>query len=535
MKIGKRGNRAINIALGISFSAFFILMLMSSLGLKYENPDEMAVDYIVLRPGESVYFEDLEFLKEEYRDKENQLVCLGWSFVEDGRKSIEFPYTNRTGSEILLFPIVKRASDVFNILTGVGQNFSITSVKDEWRGTLEYIKFPKTLILLYPNSLENERLKEVYIAENSRLFEIADGAFRGNDLSSFTFPASINVLGKDIFEGNMKMAFVGFESGFFMRVLDSRIFDGARIERIVIPPSVEKIEGSLDPKTFSIIEFSEESNLTEIDKSTFENTEIKEIKIPSSVKRIESYAFSGCKELDRVIFEEDSKLEYIGSYAFSGTKLDKIIIPKSVTSFGKEPFRESENLKTIAFEKGSRLSVIKKGVFSDLPLLSFTIPENVSYIEEEAFKGDTKIEAISFAEGSIYSNLTSGAFRGLSLLRINIPNQVRLIDDYAFDGMKSLKYVSFESLSHLNTIGNSAFRGTSIERISLPSSLKYIGESAFENTPLLSVDFRAPSNLLSIGESAFENTHLTSINLPESLRNIGKMAFDNTPIEGEDR
>ena len=57
---------------------------------------------------------------------------------------------------------------------------------------------------------------------------------------------------------------------------------------------------------------------------------IEETSIPSYVKKINSFAFSGCKNFNKILIPKNSKLEVFCDESFSFTAIDYLFIPKQI-------------------------------------------------------------------------------------------------------------------------------------------------------------------------------------------------------------
>lgn len=131
--------------------------------------------------------------------------------------------------------------------------------------------------------------------------------------------------------------------------------------------------------------------------------------VPKEVKAIDGFAFSGIKNLRKVIMHKD--IRYIDQLAFNGCeKLQSVI--------GLE---DSETMKTFnGFGGCSNLEEI-------------SIPQNVEVIGTSALNGCKKIS------------------------KINLPNSCWSISPYAFSGCESLKYIEIPANTELVSTG--AFKG----------------------------------------------------------------------------
>ena len=83
--------------------------------------------------------------------------------------------------------------------------------------------------------------------------------------------------------------------------------------------------------------------------------DIKHAFIPANIKHIAKYAFSNCKDLEKVEFEKNSQLISIGEYAFSSIFFNQMKIPSHVKYIDHMSFCGS-NIKKVDFEQNSEMT-----------------------------------------------------------------------------------------------------------------------------------------------------------------------------------
>ncbi len=86
--------------------------------------------------------------------------------------------------------------------------------------------------------------------------------------------------------------------------------------------------------------------MTEIPFCLFKDTGLAEVEIPGHITKIGAKAFSGCKQLEKVIFPDG--LTEIGGYAFQNCDaLTSVRIPGSVTAVGDYCFSNNDGLQSV--------------------------------------------------------------------------------------------------------------------------------------------------------------------------------------------
>ena len=269
-------------------------------------------------------------------------------------------------------------------------------------------------------------------------------------------------------------------------------FANQKMDKIVLPISLRKIGlGAFARLTTSTLDFSQCSNLEEIDRSAFSGLVLTEVNIldfsgNSQLTKFGFYAtnngvfsdFSGhvimpkdMKELPYASFSRfygtvdlPSTLESIAPYAFAESKMPSLILPISLRKIGLCSFGKFTT-STLDFSQCSNLEEIDRSAFSHLILTEVNILD---------FSGNSQLTKF----GSYATN--NGVFSDFS-------GHVIMPKD-----MKELPYASFSRFygtvdlpSTLESIAPYAFHSSSINEIIIPSSLVLIETNAFQNCTTL--------------------------------------------------
>lgn len=352
-------------------------------------------------------------------------------------------------------------------------------------------------------------------------------------------------------------------------------WEGASSE-VVIPAEVEYNGRTMDVTRIgeeafmgspvTSVDFSQATNLTQIQAKAFYGLDIADLVLPESlttlgsdafscndaVQSVEipskvtsySHSFSRCSSLTEitvdtanrsfasnagVLMNDDGDTIYqypagktgsytipadvdtIASYAFSGSQITRMEITSSVSTIGAGAFSYCDSLSQFTVSSDNRSFAVSSGV-----LLSANSTQLVAY---PAGKAGT--------EYSIPSRVTAvigSAFAGSSLQTVTFPSSVDSVGDYAF---ADSALTSLTLNSGLNDIGVGAFSGcVSLSEATIPSSVTSISESSFEGcTSLRSVTWSATGSA-SIGISAFEGcTTLSTFAIPDRATTINDRAF----------
>ena len=357
-----------------------------------------------------------------------------------------------------------------------------------------------------------------------------------------------------------------------LRCIDKYAFMGCLVEELTIPDGVERINS---------FAFSSCPNL-------------KKVVIPASVQTIEELAFDNCPEVisivvdknntvydsrngcNAIVYSSDNKLilgcsstiipqdiETIGEFAFSHCRnLQRIVIPEGVLCIADGAFEYCSNLREIVLPTTMESFIGGSNFGYCTSLESITIPKGVCYMESDTFRGCISLQKISVdsanetfdsrnncnavidteqnrlvagCKGTVIvdgiKSIGSWAFYKSGITSVHIPSSVELIEPAAFKDCEycmsilveesNKTYKSEGSNSVVEKVTNELVLGCTTTQI-LPE-VKVVGAYAYMNTPSVMI---LPEGIVSIKEGAFsECKTLQSIILPASLKRIEERAF----------
>lgn len=356
-----------------------------------------------------------------------------------------------------------------------------------------------------------------------------------------------------------------------VRCIDRYAFMGCLAEELAIPDGVERI---------NFFAFSSCPNL-------------KKIFIPASVESIEELAFDNCPEVisivvdpnntdydsrndcNAIIYTSDSKLiqgcsstiipqsiETIGEFAFSHCRnLQKIVVPEGVSCIADGAFEGCSNLKGVVLP--TTLEIIGEASFGYCTSLeSITIPKGVCNMEGDIFLGCISLQKISVdsaneifdsrnncnavinteqnklvagCKGTVIvdgiKSIGSRAFYKSGITSVHIPASVESIESAAFKDCECCMSITVEenNNTYKSAGSNSVVEKATNELVlactttKILPEVKVVGAYAYMNTPSLVI---LPEGIISIKEGAFsECKSLQSIILPASLKRIEERAF----------
>lgn len=299
----------------------------------------------------------------------------------------------------------------------------------------------------------------------------------------------------------------------------------------------------IDGVTYSLYTYSSGSNSAHVKKWAYD---AKEAIIPDkiyysgsyyNVTDINSEAFSGCKDLERVVIPE--YISSIPNKAFYGCeKLKSITLNEGISSIGEYAFCGCNSLSSIKLP--ASVKYIFKGAFiSCKGLVNVQTSGKIKTIGESAFQGCTSLTEFNHTVDGIKSY----AFSGCTSLRTAIASgNIYINEDTGtpeilnqeclFQGCTSLENVSIISNNRYDIkLSKSMFEGCSnLKEVNLPTYNKVeIGSRTFYGCKSLK---EAPlTNVTSIGQEAFvECNNIHTISLPLSVASIWSDAFDFSSI-----
>lgn len=188
----------------------------------------------------------------------------------------------------------------------------------------------------------------------------------------------------------------------------------------------------------------------------------------------------------------------INANAFRTSYIGTFVLSEGIETIGANAFDGCADMRTASLP--STLKTIGQGAFIGcMTLTDINIPGSVTTIEPYTFKYCSKLNNITIGEG------------------------VATIGDNAFEKCKSLS--SLVLPESLTTIGKEAFMECNVlESIVIPDNVVSIGESAFYSCESLG-SIALPTTLKAIEPGTFAYSGLSEINLPASLESIGDEAF----------
>lgn len=290
--------------------------------------------------------------------------------------------------------------------------------------------------------------------------------------------------------------------------------------------------------------------VTEIAPMVFWNSRyLKSLTIPATVTCVREYAFTGCKNLEKVIFEEGSQLKTIGGCAFADcsslkeielpeslemiegaafsgcTSLERIHIPKNVNAinchFMANSFEECTSLKSITLDEENQ---------------TYTMEGNFIYEMKDGKKhivlcvGGDEDGVLRIPED--IDSFYGGAF--VTCKNVDTVYMHAGLDEIP-EVESSKAYVVAEDNPYFCSIDGVVYSKDKTELMDYPQSkedkeftapsfVEKISDYAFYGVKYLE-NVIVSEGVAHIGEGAFSYSSIKSIELPKSLEIIDSRAF----------
>ncbi len=283
--------------------------------------------------------------------------------------------------------------------------------------------------------------------------------------------------------------------------------------------------------------FSIPEGITSLGTASIYNTKLKEIKFPSTLEEIGVFAVGDTAELTNADLL-GTKVHTIDTYAFSGcTKLEKVILPSTLEIIAGGAFARCTALENITLP--DELTSIGQYAFMDTDLSVIIIPDSV--------------ESIGYCAFGYYTSPTGNVAKNDGFILVGGPTSAAKIyatdsdTDYEYQNnfvfMTPDQYAEQQDLLDLEKIKSGDYEyavtaagavltmcSSSDDKIEVPESLDgntivKIYPACFSNCQASEIIL--PNTVTELREMSFYNCqNLKSITLPESVKTIGNNAFD---------
>ena len=285
------------------------------------------------------------------------------------------------------------------------------------------------------------------------------------------------------------------------RRIGSEAFFRSKLEKIVLPESVEELASSSISGCDHLRTFNVPSKITKMDDVISSCDKLEAIEVSPENEVYES--------VDGVLFDKTTHTlikyppvrrgssytvpegtEAIASYAFDAAGLNEIVLPDSLRVIGSNAFRFCDKLRTLLLPEG--IEEIDSFAFQYCSSMErFVLPMSLKTIDANPFLHCSSLKEIVVPEDHPVLTLVNGCLvdteemtivtcpETLKEQKLVFPDGIRAVGDDAFEYCKGIAEIVFGE--GLETIGTYAFHGCdNLKRMVLPESVTEINRSAFD-------------------------------------------------------
>lgn len=244
---------------------------------------------------------------------------------------------------------------------------------------LERIEIPASVVEIA--SLAPSNLVEISVDADNPVFYSVDGVLFNRDGTLLRYPPERGLEEYTIPDG--------------VRVIGNSAFAQARVDKIIMPDSVEEINNwafsAIGSISYADVQLQFSNRLHIIGGAAFAFANVLGITLPDSLKRIEAYAFHGCPYLESVSIPDG--VEYIGESAFAMCRyLKNVNIPASLDAIAANTFEGCKALSQI--EIPGNVKTIGEYAFRKTGLRTLTLGEGIEAVEKYAFLDCNNLKTI---------------------------------------------------------------------------------------------------------------------------------------------
>lgn len=282
----------------------------------------------------------------------------------------------------------------------------------------------------------------------------------------------------------------------------------------------------------STLEFTDDSNVTDIGDYAFSFSRIFSFKLPRTLTHLGTGAFKNCTQLIRVeISENDTDLTFGEDVFKNCTRLERVVLPKNITEFKGGVFAGCSSLRIIEVDPENPVLTFIDGILYGkdaetgkvtsihfipvgVDMTNYTLPDGITEINAGVFgnAGDS-IKELTISKYVTY--IGEDAFAKTGIERVIFLNKENDNDD----GADTL-YIAPSK----NYNGGLFYNCTKLKEVVLPARLTSIPAGMFSGcSALTAIDL---SGIAEIGKYAFYNSGLTGeLIIPKNVNILGMQAF----------
>ena len=300
----------------------------------------------------------------------------------------------------------------------------------------------------------------VYEGTEYTVTGIGKQAFFQRDITSVTFPNTINTIGASAFYYCQVLDSIEIPER--VTVIPDMAFASCEsLRHVILPEGITMIDNSAFNSCYGLDSINLPSTVEIIEDWAFANCEhLSYIKMPQQLKRVGNGAFGGCPSIAYVDIPDVSTWAMADFYNYSanplyytkklivnGEEVTDLVIPDSVTSIGRNTFSYCLNITSITI--GDHVGSIGANAFyACFNVTSIIIGENVTSIGDWAFNGCSKATSVTCYPRRVPSTASTGKIAFDETL---LENAILYVAGSAFNDYSSTEpWKSFKEIIALN-------------------------------------------------------------------------------------
>ena len=315
-------------------------------------------------------------------------------------------------------------------------------------------------------------------------------------LTSFTVPASVEVISANAFSGNKTLASITFVSGSLKEIGNYAFSRCTALKSVQLPATIEKLGVGVFSycSALETADLSNVSNITKIPNETFleaglasdrKSGKLGSVTVNASITEIGDSAFEG-SGLTKIDYS-GTNISVLGDKAFASCKFLQEVKLGAITDMGYAAFaalNDSGVLGSVSFGAGS--TALGEYAFADQKNLTSVVLSDeqkaISEIPQGAFRKNEKITNLGFTSIRVAGD---NAFKNCKVLTLDL-SALENAGKYAFYGCKKIEGTN---LSNLKKVGEYGFYGCESLRTLTLDNVTNVGNYAFATSGVTSVTF----------------------------------------------
>ena len=264
---------------------------------------------------------------------------------------------------------------------------------------LSTINFPSTLKIINNSAFQSISVASISLPNGFE--KIGDSAFENSSISNINIPDSTKYIGIRALYNTAYLSYLTLPKdleyiGFLALPRNKSIYTNSTRFLIKNNCLIDNQENKLIEglKNTSNYIYNIPDSITTLGQQCFrECNKIQEIVIPDTVNQVEGGIFNSCTSLSSVTLSKN--ITTLSEGFFAGcTALTNFVIPDTILEIGEAVFNGCTNLTSITLN--NNIQNIKYQCFRDCRALStIEIPQSVEYIESSAFTNCRKLRTIT--------------------------------------------------------------------------------------------------------------------------------------------